>query len=386
MKILALNPSAFVGGAEISLVDVLDALKARGHEIVLACPPGGSLENLARSRALEVADWSIPASLRRVGRNSPVRTLGTALAGAFRSGMSLVNLIRVANPDVVYSNGIKSHLVASAVFLRFRVPIVWHVRDFVSARRVSVLLFAAARFTRVRVIANSGAVAAEWREKGIAVTVVHNGFRPSEISCPAQPSPSIPVRLIAAGILAPWKGFDVILRACALLPEHLSWTLTICGDEIYETHGHTGERDRLSTLACTLGLQDRVAFLGMVPDLLPYFQQSDILLHSSIRPEPFGRVVAEAMLSFLPVIASNGGGIPEFVRNGVDGLLYEMGNADRLADAIVKLASDSILRRKMGTAGQERIARDFSIARTAAAVEQELAAACGGADVHRPRR
>jgi glycosyltransferase involved in cell wall biosynthesis len=378
MKILALNPTAFVGGAEISLVDVLDALKARGHQIVLACPPGGSLESLARNRALEVADWCLPASLRRVGRNSPARTLGIALAGACRSGMSLVNLIRVVGPDVVYSNGIKSHLLASAVYPRFRVPIVWHVRDFVSARRVAVLLFAAARFARVRVIANSGAVAAEWREKGIKVTVIYNGFRPVEAFHPTLPSRSAPVRLIAAGILAPWKGFDVILRACALLPGQLSWRLTICGDEIYETHGHTGERDRLSTLASTLGLQDRVTFQGMVPDLLPYFQQSDILLHGSIRPEPFGRVVAEAMLSFLPVIASNGGGIPEFVRNGIDGLLYEMGSADRLSEAIATLASDPILRRQMGTAGQKRISRDFSIVKTAAEVEQELASACRG--------
>jgi glycosyltransferase involved in cell wall biosynthesis len=116
----------------------------------------------------------------------------------------------------------------------------------------------------------------------------------------------------------------------------------------------------------------------MVPDLLPYFQQSDILLHGSIRPEPFGRVVAEAMLSFLPVIASNGGGIPEFVRNGIDGLLYEMGSADRLSEAIATLASDPILRRQMGTAGQKRISRDFSIVKTAAEVEQELASACRG--------
>jgi len=182
--------------------------------------------------------------------------------------------------------------------------------------------------------------------------------------------------LLVAGILAPWKGVDRVLTACSCLPSDLRWTLTVCGDELYETAGHSGERARLEDLSRSLGLDGRVTFTGMVMDITPYLKNADIFLHASIRDEPFGRVVAEAMAAGVPVIATRGGGIPEIVRDGVDGLLYPMGDVGALIQAITDLASDPQRRASMGHSGRHRIATDFCLETTIDGVEAVLVSAC----------
>jgi glycosyltransferase involved in cell wall biosynthesis len=175
------------------------------------------------------------------------------------------------------------------------------------------------------------------------------------------------------------------LRACAALPANLDWRLTICGDELYETDGHRGVRIRLEDIAKELRIADRVAFAGMVKDLGPYWRDADVFLHGSVKPEPFGRVVAEAMLAELPVIAPNAGGIPEFVRDGIDGLLYPMGDFRALRDAIVSVASGAEGRNAMGAAARQRIERDFPIEATVERVERSLADVIAGRNLHRSR-
>jgi glycosyltransferase involved in cell wall biosynthesis len=373
MRILALNPSPMLGGAEFSLLDVLVGLMARGHSVCLCAPCGGPLLEEAQARRIPVREWAMPRMLRRVGRYSGVIQVALSPFAAVGAIASLASLVRAVRPDVVYSNGIKSHLLAAAVRPFGAPPVVWHVRDFVGGRGISSLLFAVARLTASGVIANSRAVAEEWWACGINATVVHNGFRSTDC---AQHERVVgnSLKLLAVGILAPWKGFEQILRACAGLPGSLNWTLTVCGDEIYETDGHRGERARLERLACTLGISNRVSLTGMVRDLSPFWKEADVLIHASIRPEPFGRVVAEAMAAGIPPIAVDAGGVSEIVRDGIDGLLYPMGNVEALRRAILKLADAPDKRSQMGVAARERIANQFSIEKKVVEIESVLCA------------
>jgi glycosyltransferase involved in cell wall biosynthesis len=385
MRILALNPCGLVGGAEISLMDVLEGLIARRHSVLLAAPAAGPLLASAAGRGIEVREWTLPAALRGTGRHSKAWKLAGSAPAAGAAAWSLLRLVRAARPDAIYSNGIKSHLLSAAIQPLAGVPVVWHVRDFVGERRLAVPLFALARRNTALVIANSHAVGREWKARNVFVEVVHNGFRvpdggpaPQTDRSPDPRTPGGPLRLLAAGVLAPWKGFDCILRACALLPSAVEWRLTICGGELYETDGHRGERARLESLAVELGIAARVAFTGMVGDLGPYWRDADLLLHGSVRPEPFGRVVAEAMLAGVPPIASGGGGIPEFLRDGIDGLLYPMGDCGKLRDAIVELGSDPPRRRAMAASARQRIAGGFSIEAAAGRIDRLLSQAARG--------
>jgi glycosyltransferase involved in cell wall biosynthesis len=316
----------------------------------------------------------MPKTLRRVGRYSGVMHLVFSLFAAVEAIASMVSQVRAVQPDVLYSNGVKSHLLTAAVRPFVAHPVVWHVRDFVASRRISTLLFAAARLTGVGVLANSRAVAEEWWARGINATVVHNGFRPLDCVLHER-SRGDSLKLLAVGILAPWKGFERILQACAGLPKSLNWTLTVCGDEIYETDGHRGERTRLEHLASTLEIANRVTFVGMVRDLGPFWRDADVFIHASIRPEPFGRVVAEAMCAGIPPIAVDAGGIPEIVRDGIEGLLYPMGDVEALRRAILQLADAPDKRFQMGLAARKRISNQFSIEAKVTEIESVLCAA-----------
>jgi glycosyltransferase involved in cell wall biosynthesis len=128
----------------------------------------------------------------------------------------------------------------------------------------------------------------------------------------------------------------------------------------------------LESLAHTLGIANRVHFAGMVVDLKPFWERADIFLHGSVRPEPFGRVVAEAMRAGVPPIAPDCGGITELVRDEIDGLLYPMGNFLALRNAIVRLAEALETRLRMGEAASIRIATDFSADQTLSEIEAIL--------------
>jgi glycosyltransferase involved in cell wall biosynthesis len=86
---------------------------------------------------------------------------------------------------------------------------------------------------------------------------------------------------------------------------------------------------------------------------------ADALVHASIIPEPFGRVIVEGMAAGLPVIAAGAGGPTEIVTDGVDGLLHRPGDVSSLADALQRLAGDPELRRSLGDAAVES-ARAYS--------------------------
>jgi glycosyltransferase involved in cell wall biosynthesis len=374
VRVLAFNPVGFLGGAERSLLEVLAGLVGRGHSVSLAIPTNGPLEEAAVAAGVQCLEWRMPVAVRYVGRYARPWLLTVSLFSSVTCVLSLLRIVLRLRPDVVYSNGVKSHIITALARLLTPFALVWHIRDFVSGRGFAPLLFFLARRAVSHVIANSRAVAAEWQAQGISTSVVYSGFTPWPGNCSASPNPP-GLRLLATGIFAPWKGIDVILKTCDRLPADLQWTLTICGDEVYETAGHAGERARLQDLARSLGLDGKVTFAGMVRHTMPYLQNADIFLHASVRDEPFGRVVAEAMAAGVPVIASRSGGVPEIVRDGVDGLLYPMGDMEALSKAITDLASDPERRESMGRSGRERMSADFPPEKTIDAVEAVFASA-----------
>ena len=87
----------------------------------------------------------------------------------------------------------------------------------------------------------------------------------------------------------------------------------------------------------------------------------DIVIHASILPEPFGRVLIEAMAMHKPLIASNDGAVPEIVQNGITGITFPPGNADELANAIMYLLDNPDIAREMGESGYERLITMFHI-------------------------
>ena len=114
------------------------------------------------------------------------------------------------------------------------------------------------------------------------------------------------------------------------IPDLRVW---IIGEAFFtgDDHRYAGE---LRALASTPALAGRVDFLGQRDDIPRLMQAADVIVHTSVAPEPFGRVVAEGMLSGRAVIASHAGGPAELIRQGETGWLFAPGDAGELQSAI----------------------------------------------------
>ena len=95
---------------------------------------------------------------------------------------------------------------------------------------------------------------------------------------------------------------------------------------------------------------------------MDYYQRAALLVMPSFY-ESFGIACLEAMAFGLPVVATRVGGLPEVIEDGVTGLLVPPGDADALAQAMIRLLSDADLRRRMGQAGRERVLKEFTTER-----------------------
>jgi len=109
-------------------------------------------------------------------------------------------------------------------------------------------------------------------------------------------------------------------------------------------------------------LQAHVRFLGERSDVADLLDASDLLLHTSVRDEPFGRVALEAMAVAKPVVAACAGGMLEIVEEGQTGLLYQPGDALACAAAIANLCADKARMAEMGRRGRMRLAQRFAVA------------------------
>ena len=162
------------------------------------------------------------------------------------------------------------------------------------------------------------------------------------------PAPSSTPKLLAMGRLHPNKGFDVLLRAIALLPRgHLYLA------------GAGPEDAVLRALAAELGITHRVSFLGWRRDIGALLAAADIFICSS-RHEPLGNIVLEAWSAAKPVIAAAAQGPMELIADGADGLLAPREDAPALAAAIGAVAENPLRAAELGAAGRARFVAEFA--------------------------
>jgi len=155
-------------------------------------------------------------------------------------------------------------------------------------------------------------------------------------------------RLLYAGRIANGKGLEELIRAVALNANTVK-KLVLAGATPDSKYG-----DRLRGLVGSLGIDDRVHFAGLLsePDLIREFSSAEALVLPSFQ-ETAPMVVQQAMAAGLAVIATNVGGIPYQVQDGVSGLLFEAGNSAALARLVSRLGEDATLGRKLGDAARK---------------------------------
>jgi len=360
LRVAFLGHSAKLSGAELSLVELVGAFDDV-EPLVLLAEDGPLVERLQDAGAqVEVLPLRQEARLVRRDefRSGPVRLL---FAGASTAAYAarLARRLRALNVDLVHANTLKALFYGGAATQLARKPMVWHAHDRISEdylpRPAVALVRGVARTTAKGVIANSSATLATLgglrrRATIIPEPVGHQAFAERRVRR------NEPFVAAMVGRIAPWKGQDIFLRAFAgAFPNGeergLILGAPLFGEEEYERSVHA--------LVEQLGLRDRVDLRGFTDDVAAELAEVDALVHASVIPEPFGRVIVEGMAAGLPVVAAAGGGPDEIVTEGVDGLLYPPGDVDELAARLRRVATDAGLAERLGRAGVER-ARAFS--------------------------
>jgi len=354
-------------GADRSLFTAVTGLRDRGWRVEVVVPgPGGLRDDLdAAGVPTTVLD---PGVLRRV--LSPLGWLGLVL---WRLPRGIAGIAAAARSvDIVHVNGpvVIGGVLGGALSGR---PVVCHVRESFAGRERLWKAWGRVlgRLCRAVVVV-SGAIGAEADAAGLGprAVLIHNsidvdrygGIDPDE-------GGEGPVTMI--GRINDWKGQPVLVEAIAELRRRgLAVEAELAGDAF---PGQQPYVDSLRALIARHRLGDSVRLLGYVDDTVALLRRCRVYVQPSIRPEPFGLALVEAMAAGRACIASAAGGPLDIIEDGVNGMLVPPGDSVALAGAIGTLWNDAGLRARLGAA-----ARTTALARFGASREVEEIASLYG--------
>lgn len=396
MKLLYLNPTGLFGGAERVLLDLIASIRERRPHwtILLIAGSDGPLIRRARNMGIATEVLPIPQSLAEIGdagAGGPARAqvgrliLAASLARAGFSTIMYKNLlgrrIREIAPTLIHTNGFKMHIMAAAS-VGCKIPVIWHVHDYVSKRPVMRRLMRFEASHCAAAIANSNTVrndlistcAGQFEVATVYNAVDLDQFRESGPLLDLDELSGLPsahlgvVRVGIVGTLARWKGHEVFLRAIAALPPESPVRAYVVGDAIYSTRGSQWSLNELRTRAKWLGLSDKVGFAGFVEDVPAAIRALDIVVHASTEPEPFGLVIAEAMACGKAIIAARAGGAEEIVNASGGAIFHRPGDYADLANCIERLVRNPAGRARFRETGRAAAERLFARARLSSEV------------------
>ncbi len=393
MRVVYLNPSGSMGGAEVALLNIFASIKdvEPDWKLELIISEDGVVAAKARELGVSTSILRFPGSLARIGdagaggpagsevsRPALLWRLAWATPGVVIYIARLRSLLRRLAPEVIHTNGFKMH-VLGALAKPSTVPLIWHIHDYVSMRPFMAHLM---KFFRQRcslVLANSKSVELDIKAvcgDEMPVQTFYNGVDTAVFS-PAGPTlnldslsglpPAGPdvVRIGMLATLARWKGHETFLRAISQLPAELPWRAYVIGGALYQTNGAQSSTAELRAMAEQLGISSRVGFTDFVAEPASAMRSLDIVVHASTQPEPFGLVIVEGMACGRAVIASQAGGAAEIIEAEVNALPHTPGDAAGLAKRITELVTNRELRTRLGAAGRATAELHFNRTRLA---------------------
>ena len=360
LPIACISVASALGGSEWVLHDFATRAQHHGIDPVVFLPKEGPLGEALRDAGVAVRIAAAEPEFLELSQRAAVTPGGLArfARGARRWSRAIAaDLDRAppgARPALLYSNGFKAHL-ACALLRRYRH--VWHLHEFPPEPLGPAWRLLAGALPDAT-IANSVAVARAWRLGGFrAPSVVLNGVDLARFQPAARTwwihdllELSHDVRLIGMpAVFARWKGHLLVVEAFERAAAPLENVhLVLVGGPIYDTVAERGYAEELSRRvrrsshaggSAPKPLSNRIHFVKFQTEPWKLYGELDLVVHFSTRPEPFGRVVLEAMACGVPVIAAGAGGPAEILEDGVTGWLTKPADVLELSERLVAAMS-----------------------------------------------
>jgi glycosyltransferase involved in cell wall biosynthesis len=394
-RILYLEKPAFVGGSVISLYELVRGLDTSRYEPVVAFYGPNPYRDRFGTLGVPVITLSdqppiaAPATGSQRDIAASLSRYANWMADGYRAAKQiyllarrdwpmarrLARLIKQNAIDLVHSNNRLNRAAILAARLT-SIPHVCHVRMSHELSPVDRYL---ARYVDSFVYI-SKAVERCYRSQGVPVGRGQVVYNPINVEAFAQADHRVELRaefgltdhdwLISnVGRLDWWKGHDDFLRAMAKVTRSQSNVKALIVGAVDSEPRNQAYFQRLQHLVTDLGLSVHVIFTGFRTDIPRIMAVSDIVVHSASEPEPFGRVVVEAMAAGRPVVATGAGGVLDIIEDQVTGLLVPPRNAALMAKAIQQLLRNREEAEVMGRRAQQQAKRRFSVSQHVTAVQ-----------------
>ena len=352
-KILFIHGSADLYGASQILISTLKGLDKKLAKPVVLLPYEEKLDLKIRSLGIPVEIGPI-AVLRRQNFNF----IGFLLFvnDLFRSLFFIRKLDNAYNFDAIFTS--TSAVISGALYAKlFGKKHIWHILEITSKPKFFkyIMPHFINMFSNL-CICLSGAVKqyiSSGKTEGFKSKIIYCGTALSNnTNCVNASVSQNRITFGMIGRLNRLKGQEVFIKAAALtMKERQDLHFLLVGSPFKNEEKFL---DRVKILVSELHLEKDIDILGFTENIACIYKQIDIVVVPSTEPEAFGLVAVEAMAMKKAVIASDIGGLPEVVIDKETGILFEAGNAEQLKDAMLKLADDAALRKKMGETGFRR--------------------------------
>jgi glycosyltransferase involved in cell wall biosynthesis len=386
MNLLFVSHRRDVSGAEICTQRIVESIK--DHPILVVLPEGAFADRL-RQAGIAV---EIETGLTKMARSEDAFSL-LRLAGRFPGVVQrLRRIIRTFDADLVISNALGPLPYAGPAARLAGVPnICIHYHPVLQPGTFDAkLVFLLAKFCD-GFIAVSEAMNRGLQISGVPparIKTIYNGLDVADYAPSLDRSQILrskvraddSVKLIGlVATISEAKGHHVVIEAARLLrnefPVAAPWRFIFVGEVFENSTLGAAYQTRLEQQIQKDGLQDRVFFAGKHKNMRDVYLDLDIVLNTSIEPEPLGTTIYEAMAMGKPVIASRLGGSPEIVDDGRAGFLVPANDSRELATLLAKILQGQIDLPPIVTAGRGRVGACFVLRTT---VDQYLThfAAC----------
>ena len=314
-------------------IQLLEALRQRDIENFILCRPGGTLQDML------------------VKRGFTVSTCRPFLSWAPPLCACVKDVIKRIKPDVIHTRLSQAALIGGYWGKKLDIPVLCTVDKYPKAKYYRYATHLAACSSDV-----AGHMISQGFDES-KVTVVSN---PIDVSRYERPKGYVPKMrkksgtpeetfvILAAGRFVDWKGFDVLIKACADLAKFFDFRLWLAGDG--------PERKDLEDLALNLAVKDITTFWGFIEDVRPLMWEADLFVLPSKTPEPFGIVALEAMACGLSLVATKAGGVLDFADEAC-GWLVKPNDPSDLAAAIKDALSFEEARKAKGSAAVKKALR-----------------------------